>query len=76
MRLKWVNMEDVPYGAEDYVEESMTRWLSRAGLSRASELMFHTIYMTDNPDGPIVIAYGKDGDDENVHMHYVDRAIA
>lgn len=41
------------------------------GLDKAEDLMFHTIYIGDmNEDGPIVMAYGKEGD-KNIYLNYI-----
>lgn len=42
-------------------------------LQRAEDLIFHTIFIGKSTDGPIVMAYGKDGD-EKVYLDYIPEA--
>ncbi len=40
-------------------------------LERAEDLIFHTIFIGNSHDGPIVMAYGKEND-PNVYLDYLD----
>lgn len=71
----WVNESETPDRVIWLAEEIMERLVTER-FERASDLMFHTIHVDDDPEGPIVMAYGKDGDDSTVHMHYLERAFA
>lgn len=41
------------------------------GLSKAEDLIFHTIFIGTSIDDPIVMAYGKEND-LNVYLDYLD----
>jgi hypothetical protein len=40
-------------------------------LSKAEDLIFHTIFIGPSMDGPIVMAYGKEND-PNIYLDYLD----
>ncbi len=40
-------------------------------LDKAEDLIFHTIFIGSEDDGPIVMAYGKEND-PNVYLEYLD----
>jgi|APIni6443716594_1056825.scaffolds.fasta_scaffold5436447_1 hypothetical protein len=40
-------------------------------LEKAEDLIFHTIFVGPSMDGPIVMAYGKEND-ENIYLDYLD----
>ena len=40
-------------------------------LEKAEDLIFHTIFVGPSVDGPIVMAYGKEND-ENIYLDYLD----
>lgn len=40
-------------------------------LEKAEDLIFHTIFVGNAHDGPIVMAYGKEND-PNVYLDYLD----
>lgn len=40
-------------------------------LEKAEDLIFHTIFVGSSSDGPIVMAYGKEGD-PNIYLDYLD----
>lgn len=40
-------------------------------LEKAEDLIFHTIFVGKSMDGPIVMAYGKEGD-PNIYLDYLD----
>jgi hypothetical protein len=42
---------------------------------KPSSLIFHTVYATDDLDGPIVHVWGEDDDDEHYHCKYDPKPI-
>ena len=40
-------------------------------LTKAEDLVFHTIFVGSAHDGPIVMAYGKEND-SNIYLDYLD----
>lgn len=53
----------------EYVFPEIERVMS--SLEKAEDLIFHTIFIGSSMDGPIVMAYGKEGDDK-VYLDYLD----
>ncbi len=43
-------------------------------LEKAEDLIFHTIFLGASMDGPIVMAYGKEND-ENIYLDYLDDVL-
>jgi len=40
-------------------------------LSKAEDLIFHTVFIGSGENGPIVMAYGKEND-PNIYLDYLD----
>lgn len=51
-----------------YVDPALTKIFK--DLEKAEDLIFHTIFIGDSHDGPIVMAYGKTND-PNVYLDYM-----
>lgn len=66
----WVS-DKVPTAAEigQYVLLDLERFFE--DLEKAEDLIFHTIFIGSEDDGPIVMAYGKEND-PNVYLEYLD----
>lgn len=66
----WVS-ENLPQIEDtlEYVFPEIERVMS--SLEKAEDLIFHTIFIGSSMDGPIVMAYGKEGDDK-VYLDYLD----
>jgi hypothetical protein len=64
------NSEKVPPDSDykKYVEPELIKVFEN--LEAAENLIFHTIFIGDNPEGPIVMAYGKDGS-PNIYLDYI-----
>lgn len=62
--------EKIPSSEEysKYVEPNLEKLFQ--DLNSASQLIFHTIFVGEGVDGPIVMAYGKDEDD-SVYLDYI-----
>ena len=54
-----------------YVEPELLNLFEK--LESAEKLIFHTIFVGPSMDGPIVMAYGKDGD-PNIYLDYIPEA--
>jgi hypothetical protein len=66
----WVS-ERVPQieDTEEYVLPELEKVMKE--LSKAEDLIFHTIFIGPSMDGPIVMAYGKEND-PNIYLDYLD----
>jgi hypothetical protein len=66
----WVS-ERVPQieDTEMYVLPELEKVMKE--LSKAEDLIFHTIFIGPSMDGPIVMAYGKEND-PNIYLDYLD----
>lgn len=66
----WVS-DKVPTATEigQYVLLDLERFFEN--LEKAEDLIFHTICIGSDYDGPIVMAYGKEND-PNVYLEYLD----
>ncbi len=54
---------------EQYVLPELEEMMEK--LEKAEDLIFHTIFIGQKFDGPIVMAYGKEGD-PNIYLDYLD----
>jgi hypothetical protein len=71
IKLKW--HEEIPDNVlelEHIVLQDLVR-LHEDLEKNPSSLFFHTVYATDDPDGPIVQVWGEDDDDVYYHCKYV-----
>lgn len=66
----WVS-EKVPQieEYEIYVFPELEKAMEK--LEKAEDLIFHTIFIGSSNDGPIVMAYGKEND-QNIYLDYLD----
>lgn len=42
-------------------------------LEKPSDLITHTVFLGDGYDGPSVIVWGQDGDDDQFHCEYLEK---
>ena len=54
---------------EMYVLPDLEKTMEK--LEKAEDLIFHTIFIGTSLDGPIVMAYGKEND-QNIYLDYLD----
>jgi hypothetical protein len=65
----WIDDQEPPADVLDkIVFPDLARVLE--SIATAEQLMFHTIFLTDDLEGPIVMAYGKEGD-STIYLHYL-----
>ena len=70
IKLKW--HDEIPENVleiEHLVRQDMIK-LHEDLEKKPSNLVFHTVYATDDLDGPIVHVWGEEGDDEYYHCKY------
>lgn len=71
IKLKW--HEEIPDNVlelEQLVLQDLVR-LHEDLEKKPSGLFFHTVFVTEDPDGPIVQVWGEDDDDVHYHCKYV-----
>lgn len=54
---------------EDIIQKEVGELLEN-GLARASDLIFHHIWLEDDPEGPTIFVCGAEGD-EAFHVEYL-----
>jgi hypothetical protein len=70
IKLKWPKeIPDNVLELEQIVLQDLVR-LHEDLEKKPSSLIFHTVFVTDDPDGPIVHVWGEDDDDEYYHCKY------
>jgi hypothetical protein len=69
--VEWV--DNIPFLSEEeyIIIERDIEYISEK-LEKASDLIFHTICLTDSYDGPIVMVDGKDGVDDTIFLTYYE----
>lgn len=68
--ITWVS-DKVPTDANTIQSVLLDLELFFENLEKAEDLIFHTICIGSDYDGPIVMAYGKEND-PNVYLEYLD----
>lgn len=51
-----------PPEAIDFAQQELARMMTEDGLGKPEDLIFATLLMTDDMDGPSVFVWGKEGD--------------
>lgn len=71
--IKWLS--GVPFVTEeqqDIIDKEL-EWIS-SEIEKASDLIFHTIRLTDDFDKDIIIVDGKDGDEDTLFLTYYENS--
>lgn len=68
--LKWhgdlpdINLDELELEVLTDIKNSLT------SLDKPSDLIFHTVFLGEDYDGPNVAVWGKEGDDNHFHCQY------
>jgi hypothetical protein len=65
----------LPPGDLDEVERKIHEDIKRGslkGLKKPGDLIFHTVFIGEDIDGPHVLLWGEEGDDDTFHCEWSD----
>ena len=69
-KIEWENTEapDLPEDQQRQLEKDI-EYITEE-IKSADDLMFHTVFLTTDTDGPIVTLYGKEGNKDTLFLVY------
>lgn len=60
-----------PVGLDERVRDDLRESLEGGGLRKPGSLIFHTVFLTRDSDGPIVHVWGEKDDPLRFHLEYI-----
>lgn len=72
IKLKWIDGYPGP-AIEDHVRQNIAEKLS--GMEKPSDLITHTVFLSENHGGPCVSVWGEEGVDDCLWCQYLEDSL-
>lgn len=71
-KIEWIHQSPLLNEQQQKLLEKQIAYISDE-LDRASDLIFHTVFLTEDRSGAIVIVDGREGYDDTVFLTYYEK---